>query len=671
MKRARGIGCALIAFPLMAAAERAPQPPRIPSAPADQARVIVAYKHQATLLRQFPLTRGAQRDQVDLVMQSRAQALTRSARVPLTTGRAFSDRMHVIHARGISSQELVRRLSADADVAYAVPDGRKRALMIPNDPLYAAGPPVNLAFQTGGPANGQWYLKPPTAELRSSINAPAAWDLVPSAGGGVVVAVLDTGVLSDHQDLIGRVLPGRDLIADLASANDGDGRDNDASDAGDWITSSENQSGPFANCGVENSSWHGTRVAGIIGAATNNGLGMAGIAHGAQILPVRVLGKCGGVDSDIIAGMLWAAGIDQPGLPGANPRAQVLNMSLGSTGTCSAAYRDAVARVNAAGAVVVAAAGNSAGRAVGEPANCPGMIAVAGLRHAGSKVGFSDLGPEIAIAAPGGNCVNITPGTPCLYPIVTTTNLGTTRPLAGGGSFGDSFNISVGTSFATPIVAGVAALVIAAQPSLTPAEVRNVLQATARPFPSTGADNGPDDPTPVSQCTAPGSTDQLQCYCTSALCGAGMVDAQAATAMALQGLFARINVLTVDPRAGSALQLSSSTSLAGAGRSIVGWNWALVNSGGIVNGFSGATNAATAALQPSAAGNVTVRLSVTDSTGRTASADLTVAVAAAAVQPPAGGGGSSSGGGAAAGGWLLALLALGIALGWARRSERR
>src|SRR5262249_9009044 len=149
---------------------------------------------------------------------------------------------------------------------------------------------------------------------------------------------------------------------------------------------------------------------------------------GVHVLPVRVLGKCGGQDSDIIAGMRWAAGLPVPGLP-ANPYpARVINMSLGGDGSCSAAYRDAVDQITAAGTVIVAAAGNPSGHAVGTPANCPGVIAVAGVRHVGTKVGFSSLGAEVAISAPGGNCVNTAANSPCLYPILTTTNSGTTVP---------------------------------------------------------------------------------------------------------------------------------------------------------------------------------------------------------------------------------------------------
>jgi len=248
------------------------------------------------------------------------------------------------------------------------------------------------------------------------------------------------------------------------------------------------------------------------------------------VLPVRVLGKCGGYDSDIIAGMRWAAGLPVPGAP-ANPYpARVINMSLGGPGACHAGYADAISEITAAGTVIVASAGNSAGHAAGTPANCSGVIAVAGLRHAGTKVGFSDLGLNIAISAPGGNCVNITAGSPCLYPILTTSDAGTTTPI--GPIYTDSFKPSLGTSFAAPLVSGTAALMLSVQPALTPQRVRQVLQATTRPFPTTGGDNG--DGTPVPQCTVPqyGSfgnpVDQLQCYCTAYTCGAGMLDAGAA-----------------------------------------------------------------------------------------------------------------------------------------------
>jgi serine protease len=499
------------------------------AADASNARVIVGYRDGAALATSYPWRPGAPAAEVQAAAQRRAQGLARRAGLALTTGRSIGQRAQVLTARGVDSATLARRLAADPDVAWAVVDHRRRVLTVPSDPLFSAGPAVNLQTLTGGPVVGQWYLREPTDLFRSATNAQAAW--ARSTGAGVVVAVLDTGVLANHVDLADQVLAGYDFVRDTTYSNDGDGRDADASDPGDWITAAEDASGPYKDCGQQDSSWHGTHVAGIIAASTNNGIGMAGLAHGAKVLPVRVLGKCGGYDSDITAGMLWAAGIDQAGLPGSATPAKVLNLSLGGEGSCTAAYQDALVQVTARGAVVVAAAGNSVGRAVGTPANCPGVIGVAGVRHAGSKVGFSDLGPEIAIAAPGGNCVNIEPGTPCLYPVLTTSNSGLRGPAAGGSIYTDSFNISVGTSFATPMVAATAALILSVRPDLSPDQVKSALQSSARAFPSAGADNG-SDPTPVPQCQPPSSQEQLQCYCVTGLCGAGLLDADRALAAA-------------------------------------------------------------------------------------------------------------------------------------------
>lgn len=490
------------------------------------ARVIVGFKPAAAALRAQALAAATGAESVRAVAQARARTLDAQAGVPLAAGRLVGPRALVVRAQGLDSATLAARLSRHPEVAYAVPDQRRRALAMPNDPLFTAGP-----ADGSGPAVGQWYLRAPSGERPSAVNAQGAWARV-TGSPALVVAVLDTGVLANHPDLAAAVLPGYDMVDDLDTANDGDGRDADASDPGDWITLAEdgNRRGPFYQCGVADSSWHGTQVAGIIGATANDGIGMAGTAHGVRILPVRVLGKCGGYDSDIQAGMLWAAGVPVDDLPPNPTPARVLNLSLGAPGLCNAAYRSVVDEITAPPyhAVVVAAAGNSTGHMVGTPANCPGVIGVVGLRHSGSKVGFSDLGSAISIAAPGGNCVNIDPGSPCLYPILTTANRGTRGPEAAGSIWTDSTNITVGTSFATPIVAGVAALVLSARPELAPHEVRATLQRTARPFPTRGSDNGPDDPTPVPMCRTPDGRDQLQCYCSTALCGAGMIDAAAA-----------------------------------------------------------------------------------------------------------------------------------------------
>jgi serine protease len=299
------------------------------------------------------------------------------------------------------------------------------------------------------------------------------------------------------------------------------------------------------------------------------------------------------------------------------------------------------------------------------------VVGVLALRHVGTKVGFSDLGPEIGISAPGGNCVNTAANSACLYPILTATDSGTQGPVGAGWT--DSYAASLGTSFSSPLVAGVAALMLSAHPTLTPDQLRTVMQATARPFPTTGADPAADG-SPITQCVPPVSgVQQQQCYCTTALCGAGMLDAGAAVA-AVASVVARITVATASPTAGSPVQLDSAGSAAGSGRRIVTWNWVLVNGGGIVSGFSSASNAATAAFTPSAAGTVTVRLTVTDDLGLSADTQSTVTVAAApataTTSPPpttAAAGSGGGGGGALSAPWLLALAA---AVLWLRAGRR-
>ena len=509
--------------------------PQAQTAPITDARVIVKYKADSPLLGDPTLATAAKR-------QDRARALGARVGLELIAGSGVSRRAHVVFAHGMTSEQLAQRLARESDIEYAVPDQRRRISTAPNDSLYLTGPPVSAG--AGGPAVGQWYLRAPAGDVQSSINVEPAWDIAP-ASTDIVVGVIDTGVRFDHPDLQraaagGKLLPGYDMISNIDIANDGDGRDADASDPGDFLTLAE-VSDPhslFYQCSTtaQNSSWHGTQTSGLIGALTNNALGMASIASNVRILPVRAVGKCGGFDSDVIAAMRWAAGLDVPGAPVNPTPARVLNLSLGEEGDCSAAYTDAVTEINAVGAVVVASAGNTTGHAAGAPANCTGVIAVSGLRHAGSKVGFADLGPAISISAPAGNCVNVTPGSPCLYPMLTTSNAGVTTPLsnaAGGSIYTDSFNASLGTSFSAPMVAGTVALMLSADPTLTPAAVRSLLQASARPFPSSGLTNA--DGTPLAQCVAPQrigdpQVDQLECYCTTTTCGAGMLDAGAAMA---------------------------------------------------------------------------------------------------------------------------------------------
>jgi serine protease len=190
-------------------------------------------------------------------------------------------------------------------------------------------------------------------------------------------------------------------------------------------------------------------------------------------------------------------------------------MSLGGDNPCNAAYQDAVNKIIAAGTTIVVAAGNS-DNAVAAPANCAGVVAVGALRHVGTKGGYSNLGPEVAISAPGGNCVNTAAGSPCLYPILSTWNSGTTTPQ--NSTYTESFNYFYGTSFSAPLVAGTVALMLSAQPALTPYQIRVLLQATARAFPTTGGDNGRHCSTAMHAAAVRyfgNPIDQLQCYCTT------------------------------------------------------------------------------------------------------------------------------------------------------------
>ncbi|HEV7574637.1 MAG TPA: S8 family serine peptidase, partial [Caldimonas sp.] len=541
----------LICAAVVAATWAAPLALRTPlaqtaaAAPNATARVIVKFRADSPLLRKQALSVAGQ-----TTMQ--AAALGLRIGVALDAGRALSDRSHVVIGHGLGSKQLAARIAAEADVEYAFADERKHIVEVPNDPLYPTGPAVTAT--NGGPAVGQWYLKPPGAAgdaantAPAAINAQQAWDIT-KGSATIVVADLDTGLRFDHTDLQGgNVLPGYDMVsADSAgtftTANDNDGRDGDASDPGDFVTAGE---AGTLGCAQTNSSWHGTQTLGLIGAATGNGVGMASVTHGGvKVMPVRVLGKCGGFDSDIQAGMLWAAGIAVPGTP-ANPTpARVLNMSLGGVAACGS-YASIVSQVNAAGAVVVVSAGNGGTSTVSSPANCPGAIGVAGLRHAGDMVGYSDAGPQISIAAPAGNCVTTQSGVACLYPILTTTNTGATTPVPGvpGAAYTDSFNPSIGTSFSAPLVSGTVALMLSAQPTLTPAQVKAKLQASARPFPTTG---GVAD-APVCPARSPISSG---CYCTTSTCGAGMLDARAAV-QAVSGVQASISLTTTTPTAGQA-----------------------------------------------------------------------------------------------------------------------
>jgi serine protease len=339
-------------------------------------------------------------------------------------------------------EKVAARLVGNQDVISAEPDHIRHIATTPDDPRFP----------------DQWDLKPP-ASGAYGINMPPAWDI--STGiSSTVVAVVDTGILPNHPDLANRILPGYDFISDAFYANDGNGREADPSDPGDWASAQD-------FCGyTSNSSWHGSHVAGTIAAATNNTAGIAGINWAAKILPVRVLGKCGGYDSDIIDGIRWAAGLPVQGVP-ANPNpASVINLSLGGSGACSSLYQGTFNEVTAKGVVVTVAAGNNGADASNfTPANCTGVIAVAASDQNGSRASFSNYGSIVKISAPG-------------VSILSTVSDGTTSPTTY------SYKNYNGTSMAAPHISGIVSLMLGVKPNLTPAEVLSHLQANATAFPS-------------------------------------------------------------------------------------------------------------------------------------------------------------------------------------------
>ena len=346
------------------------------------------------------------------------------------------------------AQRLAADIAAsDPNVEYAEPDLILRKTFTPNDTRY----------------NEQWHY----FEATGGINLTSAWDK--ATGAGVVTAVIDTGY-RPHADLNANILPGYDFISDTFVANDGNGRDSDASDPGDWLNPGECGGGDPAV--FEASSWHGTHVAGTIAAVTNNSNGVAGVAFGAKVVPARVLGKCGGYTSDIADAIIWTSGGSVSGVPAnANP-AKVLNISLGGSGSCGATTQNAINSARSRGSVVVVAAGNSNANAGNfTPANCTGVVTVAATGRNGGKASYSNFGATVEVAAPGGSGG--------ANSVLSTLNAGSTTPGA------DNYAFYNGTSMATPHVTGVVALLFQAKSTLTPDQVTSILQSTARAFPAT------------------------------------------------------------------------------------------------------------------------------------------------------------------------------------------
>ena len=428
-------------------------------------RIIVKYKDAAPAAK--GLARAAE------VKADRKAKLARAGQefgMTVAESHAISTGAHVFKLNGRKHLQEVEKLAAemmarDPDIEYAEPDRIMTHMATANDPYYAQ----------------QWHYTDATGGLR----LPTAWDK--STGTGVVVAVIDTGY-RPHADLSGQFLQGYDFISSATIGNDGNGRDSDASDPGDWVAGGE----CYAGSPASGSSWHGTHVAGTVAAKTNNSLGVAGVAYNAKMIPVRVLGKCGGYTSDIADAITWSSGGTVTGVPANANKAKVLNLSLGGSGACDATTQTAINGARSRGSVVVVAAGNdNMNVSNASPANCSGVIAVAATGKTGGRASYSNYGTLVDVAAPGGD------GS---YSVISTLNSGSSGP----GS--DNYAGYQGTSMATPHVAGVAALMFAAKSTLTPDQVESMLKSTARAFPAT---------------------------CSG--CGTGIVDATAAVNAAIGG----------------------------------------------------------------------------------------------------------------------------------------
>ena len=321
----------------------------------------------------------------------------------------------------------VKALRGDPRIEYAEPNYRVRALATPNDEGYRF----------------QWHYP--------LIDLPAAWDNTTGAPS-VIVAVVDTGILSRHPDLRGQWVDGYDFIRNPGNAADGDGIDPNPED-------------PGAGQDPASNSFHGTHVSGTVAAAGNNRVGVAGVAYGARVMPLRALGRDGGTSYDVDQAIRFAAGLnnDSGTLPAR--RADIINLSLGG-GPFSQASQELLRQVRSAGVMVVAAAGNEGSALPSYPASYDGVIAVAAVDAQRRRTGYSNTGPGIDLAAPGGdNGVDLNGDG---YPdgVLSTDGL-------GNGEYGYTF--ASGTSMAAPHVAGVLALMKSVNPELTPQDVDGLL----------------------------------------------------------------------------------------------------------------------------------------------------------------------------------------------------
>lgn len=322
----------------------------------------------------------------------------------------------------LDTARAIKMLKSDPTVSVAEPNLVRRAEAIPADPLFSE----------------QWHY--------TDIGLPSAWDRV-TGSSTVTVAVIDTGVVPLHPDLLGNLVPGYDFISNPARALDGDGIDPDPSDPGDQAL-------------VTESSFHGTHVAGTIGAVGGNGIGGTGVLQTARVMPLRVLGKGGGTSYDMIQAVRFAAGLSNDSGTVPERRADVMNLSLGGA-AFSDAEQQAFAEARAQGVIVIASAGNSASETPIYPAAYAGVVSVAATDRNRRPARYSNFGPTVDVAAPGGDISVDLDGDGRADGVLST------HAVEGEGGIHPIYARLQGTSMAAPHVAGVAALMRVEFPGLT------------------------------------------------------------------------------------------------------------------------------------------------------------------------------------------------------------
>ena len=604
---------------------------RAPSGqPADHAATTAAATTKGPVSARLLIRFAAEADSGRLATRAEAEhalrGLARDIGARLHYSHPTAGLSHVVRLSGVRADAdfdtLLRALRGRSEVAHVEVDAVAYRALSPNDELFGDGREI------------LWNLKAPNGSRAGGMNLPTAWDR--TRGAGITVAVLDTGIVP-HADLDANVLSngydfvGADSDGAFRVANDGDGRDADPADPGDWVAAGDLAFPVFTGCTVANSSWHGTAMAGVIAAVGNNSVGLPGVAYESKILPVRVLGKCKGYISDIADAIRWASGAAPAGgatwaslgIPANTTPARVINLSFSTppmvsptpaTPSCQANLQSAIDAARTAGAVVVAATGNdgaapaTGASSIGAPASCSGVIAVTSHTIEGDRLSIANWGPGTDLSAPAtGSCATLTGCLPhgttgasgtVWREVWSTQNIGVTAPTTSASMVFSQ----AGTSVSAAHTSGAAALLLSAMPSLNPDGVESILKASTRAFP-------------------------VNSYCWTfevgtLNCGLGLLDATDAMTR-LTALTPAVTASTsaAVATAGSTVTLTGAATPGSAGsESALTYSWQQL-SGPVVT-VTGSTSKVATFTAPSPGGAMSFRFTASDATGASASATV-------------------------------------------------